>query len=164
VSLLGPVSPFSPPGEQPARQLSSTDSAAGRPTCGSRMQPHRFALLAAGTRCRVGPTFSSRTSARFGTTPPRPRPPQSGDPMAFPWFARRHPTALHLIYAPLLGKSTAAPHLTIVNISLYSCSNYSVMLFMFISRSIYYFNWKIELNLRNMCHHKGGMGRPWLTN
>jgi hypothetical protein len=26
------------------------------------------------------------------------------------------------------------------------------------------FNWNIELNLRNMCHHKGGMGRPWLTN
>jgi hypothetical protein len=70
----------------------------------------------------------------------------------------------HPRHAPLLGKSIAAPHLTVVNISLYSCSNYSVMLFMFISRSIYYFNWKIELNLRNMCHHKGGMGRPWLTN
>jgi hypothetical protein len=26
------------------------------------------------------------------------------------------------------------------------------------------FNWNIELNLRNTCHHKGGMGRPWLTN
>jgi hypothetical protein len=26
------------------------------------------------------------------------------------------------------------------------------------------FNWIIELNLRNTCHHKGGMGRPWLTN
>jgi hypothetical protein len=25
-------------------------------------------------------------------------------------------------------------------------------------------NWNMELNLRNMCHHKGGMGRPWLTN
>jgi hypothetical protein len=26
------------------------------------------------------------------------------------------------------------------------------------------FNWNMELNLRNTCHHKGGMGRPWLTN
>jgi hypothetical protein len=26
------------------------------------------------------------------------------------------------------------------------------------------FNWDMELNLRNTCHHKGGMGRPWLTN
>jgi hypothetical protein len=26
------------------------------------------------------------------------------------------------------------------------------------------FNWNMELNLRNMCHHKGVMGRPWLTN
>jgi hypothetical protein len=25
-------------------------------------------------------------------------------------------------------------------------------------------NWNMELNLRNTCHHKGGMGRPWLTN
>jgi hypothetical protein len=23
-------------------------------------------------------------------------------------------------------------------------------------------NWNMELNLRNTCHHKGGMGRPWL--
>jgi hypothetical protein len=22
----------------------------------------------------------------------------------------------------------------------------------------------MELNLRNTCHHKGGMGRPWLIN
>jgi hypothetical protein len=22
----------------------------------------------------------------------------------------------------------------------------------------------MELNFRNTCHHKGGMGRPWLTN
>jgi hypothetical protein len=26
------------------------------------------------------------------------------------------------------------------------------------------FNWNVDLNLRNMCHHKGGMGHPWLTN
>jgi hypothetical protein len=26
------------------------------------------------------------------------------------------------------------------------------------------FKWNMELNLRNTCHHKGGMGRPWLTN
>jgi hypothetical protein len=26
------------------------------------------------------------------------------------------------------------------------------------------FNWNMELNLRNTYHHKGGMGRPWLTN
>jgi hypothetical protein len=25
-------------------------------------------------------------------------------------------------------------------------------------------NWNIELNLSNTCHHKGLMGRPWLTN
>jgi hypothetical protein len=25
-------------------------------------------------------------------------------------------------------------------------------------------NWNMELNLRNMCHHKGLMGRPWPTN
>jgi hypothetical protein len=32
------------------------------------------------------------------------------------------------------------------------------MLFMFMSRSLYYVNWNMELNLRNTCHHKGGMG------
>jgi hypothetical protein len=26
------------------------------------------------------------------------------------------------------------------------------------SRSLYYVNWNMELNFRNMCHHKGGMG------
>jgi hypothetical protein len=26
------------------------------------------------------------------------------------------------------------------------------------------FNWNMELNLRNTCHHKGGMERPWLAN
>jgi hypothetical protein len=26
------------------------------------------------------------------------------------------------------------------------------------------FNWNMDLNLRNTCHHKGGMGHPWLTN
>jgi hypothetical protein len=28
----------------------------------------------------------------------------------------------------------------------------------------YYFNWNMELNLRNTYHHKSGMRRPWLTN
>jgi hypothetical protein len=51
-----------------------------------------------------------------------------------------------------------------INTTLYPCSSYSVILFMFMSRSLYYFNWNMELNLRNTCHHKGGMGRPWLTN
>jgi hypothetical protein len=26
------------------------------------------------------------------------------------------------------------------------------------------FNWNMELNLRTTCHHKGGMGCPWMTN
>jgi hypothetical protein len=34
----------------------------------------------------------------------------------------------------------------------------------YIHVKIIIFNWNMELNLRNMCHHKGGMGRPWLTN
>jgi hypothetical protein len=25
-------------------------------------------------------------------------------------------------------------------------------------------NWNMELNLRNTCHHKGLMGRPWPIN
>jgi hypothetical protein len=25
-------------------------------------------------------------------------------------------------------------------------------------------NWNMELNMRNTCHHKGLMGRPWPTN
>jgi hypothetical protein len=29
---------------------------------------------------------------------------------------------------------------------------------------IIFLNWNMELNLRNMCHLKGGMGRAWLTN
>jgi hypothetical protein len=50
-----------------------------------------------------------------------------------------------------------------INITLSSCSNYTAILFMFMSRSLF-FNWNMELNLRNTCHHKGGMGCPWLTN
>jgi hypothetical protein len=50
-----------------------------------------------------------------------------------------------------------------INISLYPCSNYSVILLMFMSRSLNV-NWNMELNLRNTCHHKGLMGRPWPTN
>jgi hypothetical protein len=49
------------------------------------------------------------------------------------------------------------------NITLCSCSNYNVILFI-VHVKIIIFNWNIKLNLRNMCHHKGGMGRPWLTN
>jgi hypothetical protein len=45
-----------------------------------------------------------------------------------------------------------------INTTLYPCSNYSIILFMFMSRSLYYVNWNMELNLRNTCHHKGGMG------
>jgi hypothetical protein len=36
--------------------------------------------------------------------------------------------------------------------------------FIYVHVKIIIFNWNIELNLRNTCHHKGGMGRPWLTN
>jgi hypothetical protein len=36
--------------------------------------------------------------------------------------------------------------------------------FIYVLVKIIIFNWNMELNLRNMCHHKGGMGRPWLTN
>jgi hypothetical protein len=49
------------------------------------------------------------------------------------------------------------------NITSHSCSNYIVILFI-IHVKIIIFNWNIELNLRNTCHHKGVMGRPWLTN
>jgi hypothetical protein len=49
------------------------------------------------------------------------------------------------------------------NITLCSCSNYTVILFIVLVKIII-FNWNMELNLRNTCHHKGGMGRPWLTN
>jgi hypothetical protein len=36
--------------------------------------------------------------------------------------------------------------------------------FIYVHVKIIIFNWNMELNLRNTCHHKGGMGRPWLTN
>jgi hypothetical protein len=49
------------------------------------------------------------------------------------------------------------------NITLCSCSNYTVISFI-IHGKIIIFNWNMELNLRNTCHHKSGMGRPWLTN
>jgi hypothetical protein len=49
------------------------------------------------------------------------------------------------------------------NITLFSCSNYTVILFI-IHVKIIIFNWNMELNLRNTCHHKGGMGRTRLTN
>jgi hypothetical protein len=45
------------------------------------------------------------------------------------------------------------------NITSCSCSNYTVILFI-IHVKIIIFNWNVELNLRNMCHHKGGMGCP----
>jgi hypothetical protein len=35
--------------------------------------------------------------------------------------------------------------------------------FIYVHVMIIIFNWNKELNLKNMCHHKGGMGRPWLT-
>jgi hypothetical protein len=54
-------------------------------------------------------------------------------------------------------------YMVLDNVSLYSCSKYFVILFMFMSRSLNV-NWNIELNLRNTCHHKGGMGCPCLTN
>jgi hypothetical protein len=36
--------------------------------------------------------------------------------------------------------------------------------FIYVHVKIINVNWSIELNLSNMCHHKGLMGRPWLTN
>jgi hypothetical protein len=36
--------------------------------------------------------------------------------------------------------------------------------FIYVHVKIIIVNWNMELNLRNTCHHKGGMGRPWLTN
>jgi hypothetical protein len=35
--------------------------------------------------------------------------------------------------------------------------------FIYVHVKIINVNWNMELNLRNTCHHKGGMGRPWLT-
>jgi hypothetical protein len=39
-----------------------------------------------------------------------------------------------------------------------------ILLFFYIHVEIIIFNWNMELNLRNTCHHKGGMGLPLLTN
>jgi hypothetical protein len=50
-----------------------------------------------------------------------------------------------------------------INITLCPCSNYSVILFI-VHVKIIIFNWNMEVNLRNTCHHKGRMGHPWLTN
>jgi hypothetical protein len=50
-----------------------------------------------------------------------------------------------------------------INIILCPYSNYFVILFI-VHVKIIIFNWNMELNMRNTCHHKGGMGRPWLTN
>jgi hypothetical protein len=46
-----------------------------------------------------------------------------------------------------------------IYITLCPCSNYSVILFI-VRVKIIIFIWNMELNLRNTCHHKGGMGRP----
>jgi hypothetical protein len=35
---------------------------------------------------------------------------------------------------------------------------YTIILFI-VHVNIIIFNWNMELNLRNTCHHKGGMGR-----
>jgi hypothetical protein len=32
--------------------------------------------------------------------------------------------------------------------------------FIYVHVKIIILNWNMELNLRNTCHHKGGMGRP----
>jgi hypothetical protein len=39
-----------------------------------------------------------------------------------------------------------------------------ILLFNYCSWQDHNVNWNIELNLRNTCYHKGGVGRPWLTN
>jgi hypothetical protein len=39
-----------------------------------------------------------------------------------------------------------------------------IMLFNYCSWQDYCVNWNMELNLRNTCYHRGGMGPPWLTN
>jgi hypothetical protein len=36
--------------------------------------------------------------------------------------------------------------------------------FIYVHVKIINVNWNMELNFRNTCHHKGGMGQPWLTN
>jgi hypothetical protein len=66
--------------------------------CPYRMGPTRSSPSSART------TDDSTTSAEFGATPPRPRPPQSRDPTTSPRFARRNPTVLHLYpsFLPLL--------------------------------------------------------------
>jgi hypothetical protein len=39
-----------------------------------------------------------------------------------------------------------------------------ILLFIYVHVKIIIFNWNMKLNLRNTCHHKGGMGRRLLTN
>ena len=46
---------------------------------------------------------------------------------------------------------------------LYLCSNYSCYS-VYVHVKFINVNWNIELNLRNTCHHKGLMGRPWPIN
>jgi hypothetical protein len=36
--------------------------------------------------------------------------------------------------------------------------------FIYVLAMIIILNWNMELNLRNTCHHMGGMGHPWPTN
>jgi hypothetical protein len=77
-----------------------------------------------------------------------------------------HPSLVILLpCSPLnyLGSFAIALYGFGFNITLCSCSNYTVILFI-VHVKIIIFNWNMELNLRNMWHHKGGMGRPWLTN
>jgi hypothetical protein len=39
-----------------------------------------------------------------------------------------------------------------------------ILLFNYCSWQDHCVNWNMELNLRNTCYHKSGMGRSWLTN
>ena len=70
----------------------------------------------------------------------------------FTYYTRK--TLLNYIFEDL--RRTKAPNNVHVPIILlfYLCS----------CQDHYIFNWNMELNLRKTCHHKGGMGRPWLTN
>jgi hypothetical protein len=38
-----------------------------------------------------------------------------------------------------------------------------ILLFYYVHVNIIIFNWNMELKLRNMCQHKGGMRRHWLS-
>jgi hypothetical protein len=90
----------------------------------------------------------------------------SGISIPHRWDPIGHPSLI--IFIPCLalnylGSFAIALYGFGINITLCPCSNYSVILFIFHVKIIT-FNWNMELNLRNTCHHKGGMGRPWLTN